>query len=226
MPHLYKLATAIVVASSIAGCASAPDIPSKSVKTETAKMDMASYPVASGSTDTGVIIKSEAMSDVTPAPATVAATATPKGKTIMAHASAADNLTTLTALIAQAQLGETLSGAGPFTVFAPSDAAFSTLPSATRESLMADANRATLQTILKNHVLPSRLTADDLLFNIERSGGAFKTTTVEGVELSFFSVGDKVKISDGRGYVATVTTADLDQSNGIIHVINSVLLPE
>lgn len=209
MPHLLKLAAVIVIATSIAGCASTYDTPPKSITTVTAQTDAAET-------------KSMMADDTT----TSTSTSTSSGVNIMETANAAENLTTLAALLNQAGLAETLSGPGSFTVFAPSDTAFSLLPEATREGLKTDANRAKLQNILKNHVLPSRLTADDLLFNIERNGGSFKTTTIEGVELRFFASGDTVKMSDGRGYVSTVTTADLDQSNGVIHIINSVLLPE
>ena len=204
MPHLLKLTATVLMTAAIGGCASTTDTPPKSMETAT--------------TQTMTVQTETTSSEAVPFQAA--------RQNIFETASAAPNLTTLVALINQAQLAETLSGSGSFTVFAPSDTAFSTLPAETRESLMMDANRSTLQNILKNHVLPSRLTADDLLFNIERNGGSFKTTTIEGVELRFFSSGDKVKMSDGRGYVSTVTTADLDQSNGIIHVISSVLMPE
>ena len=204
MPHLFKLTATVLMMAAIGGCASTTDMPPKSVETATTE-------TMTGQTET---TNSEAVSSED------------TRQNIFEATSAAPNLTTFVALINQAQLAETLSGPGSFTVFAPSDTAFSTLAAETRESLMMDANRSTLQNILKNHILPSRLTADDLLFNIERNGGSFKTSTIEGVELRFFSSGDKVKMSDGRGYVSTVTMADLDQSNGIIHVISSVLMPE
>ena len=204
MPHLPKLTAAILIAAAIGGCASTSDMPSQSMETATTEtMTVQTEPTSSEMRGAEI-----------------------KGENIMEAVSSLENLSTLVTLINQAQLAETLSAPGSFTVLAPSNAAFSALPAETREKLMMDANRSTLQNILNNHVLPSRLTADDLLFNIERNGGSFKTTTIEGVELRFFSSGDKVKMSDGRGYVSTVTTANLDQSNGIIHVISSVLLPE
>jgi len=147
-------------------------------------------------------------------------------KTIVENASAADNLTTLVALVKQAQLVETLSGPGPFTVFAPTDEAFSYVPSDTTNSLMQDENRAMLQYILKYHVVPGTITSTDLVTAIEANGGAYSATTVAGEPLRFRIIGDDVRVLDAMGNLATVTAVDVMQSNGVVHVVNSVLMPQ
>ena len=133
--------------------------------------------------------------------------------------------TTLVAAVKQAQLVDTLSGRGPFTVFAPTNAAFAMLPSATVSSLMQDANRAQLQQILTYHVVPGRISAQDLMARIRQGGGRASLTTVEGDVLSVMQHGSEVHVTDTKGNMARVTTANVFQSNGVIHVIDKVLMP-
>jgi len=203
----------MALSAGLAACATAPDRVSteESVASKTATAKATPPPVVELPAETIVMVGGAEMSS---------------NETIVENASAADNLTTLVALVKQAQLVDTLSGPGPFTVFAPTDDAFSMVPEATRNSLMMDENRAALQNVLTYHVLGSRLTADDLMFNVERNGGSFETTTVNGQKLRFFVTDGKLKMADGRGRVATVTTGDVMQSNGVVHVVNSVLMPK
>ena len=133
--------------------------------------------------------------------------------------------TTLVAAVKQAQLVDTLSGPGPFTVFAPTDQAFSVVPEATVNSLMVDSNRAALQKVLTYHVVPGRITAADLVAMISAGNGTAMVKTVEGEDLTFRMQGGNVMIMGKGGSAATVTQADVMQSNGVIHVVNGVLLP-
>lgn len=146
-------------------------------------------------------------------------------KTIVENASQADNLTTLVAAVKQAELVDTLSGPGPFTVFAPTNAAFSLLPEETTTMLMMNDNRADLQKVLTAHVIPDKVTASDLMMWIKPTG-SYTAETVSGDMLTFYMIDGKVKIADENGTLATVTTADVQQSNGVVHVINSVLVPK
>lgn len=147
-------------------------------------------------------------------------------KTIVENASAANNLTTLVALVKQAQLVETLSSDGPFTVFAPTDTAFSYVPAETTSALMQDENREMLQGVLTYHVVPGRITAADLMNQIKANGGSYTATTVAGSPLTFRVMDGKVKVADANGTLSTVTNADVMQSNGVVHVVNSVLMPK
>lgn len=133
--------------------------------------------------------------------------------------------TTLVAAVQAAGLVETLKGAGPFTVFAPVNAAFAALPAGTVDTLLMPANKDQLVAVLTYHVIAGKFAAADVVKAITDGGGTFKAATVQGGELTFTLDGDMVKITDGAGGVATVTIADVMQSNGVIHVIDKVLLP-
>lgn len=133
--------------------------------------------------------------------------------------------TTLVAAVRAAGLVETLSGPGPFTVFAPTNAAFARLPAGTVETLLRPENRAMLQSVLTYHVVPGRLTAADLMARIRAGGGTARLTTVQGGTLTARMSGNAVVLTDARGGTATVTQADVMQSNGVIHVTNAVSLP-
>ena len=144
---------------------------------------------------------------------------------IVQNASNSPIHTTLVAAVKQAQLVDTLSGPGPFTVFAPTDDAFSRVPAATRNSLMMDQNRAMLQSVLTYHVVPGRVTAADLMQRINAGGGTAMVTTVQGEQLTFHMRDGNVMIMGKNGSSAYVTQADVMQSNGVIHVVNGVLTP-
>lgn len=146
-------------------------------------------------------------------------------KNIVENAVNSADHTTLVAAVQAAGLAETLQGEGPFTVFAPVNAAFDALPAGTVETLLMPENKDQLAGILTYHVVPGDIHSADLIKLIQDNGGEFKAATVQGGELTFSLDGDKVKITDGAGGSATVTIADVDQSNGVIHVIDAVLLP-
>ena len=146
-------------------------------------------------------------------------------KPIAANASAAPNLTTLVAAVTQAGLVETLAGPGPFTVFAPTNDAFSKVDKATLDSLMTDAKKPALTKVLTYHVVPGTMTAADLAAKIKAGGGKAMLKTVEGGELTLTMEGDRVKVAGMGGSTAYVSQADVKQSNGVVHVIDGVLLP-
>lgn len=133
--------------------------------------------------------------------------------------------TTLVAAVTAAGLVETLSGPGPFTVFAPTDAAFARLPAGTVETLVQPANRATLTKILTAHVVAGRVSAADVVAAIQAGGGRAALTTVSGDTLVATLDGGSVILTDEKGGRARVTQADVFQSNGVIHVTDAVSLP-
>jgi uncharacterized surface protein with fasciclin (FAS1) repeats len=132
---------------------------------------------------------------------------------------------TLVAAVKAAGLVETLEGPGPFTVFAPTDDAFAKLPEGTVGNLVKPENKATLTKILTYHVIAGKITSKELIKAIKKGGGTYSAKTLEGGSLTFTIDGGKVKITDEKGGTAFVTTADVIQSNGVIHVIDSVLMP-
>ncbi|WP_309629972.1 fasciclin domain-containing protein [Brevundimonas sp.] len=147
-------------------------------------------------------------------------------ETIVANAAKASNLTTLVSAVQAAGLAETLSGPGPFTVFAPDNAAFEKVPVATREALMAPAGKADLTEILTYHVVPGRLTAADLATQAQANAGKVELTTVEGDTLTVNVNPDgSVTLTDQKGGTSRVTQADVLQSNGVVHVIDTVVMP-
>ena len=133
--------------------------------------------------------------------------------------------TTLVAAVQAAGLADTLSGPGPFTVFAPTNAAFAKLPAGTVQTLLRPENRATLQSILTYHVVPGRLTAADLMQRIRAGGGQARLTTVNGGTLTARMMGNRVMLVDAKGGMSHVTQANVMQSNGVIHVTDAVSMP-
>ncbi|GJE55305.1 MULTISPECIES: fasciclin domain-containing protein [Methylobacterium] len=146
-------------------------------------------------------------------------------KTIVENAVNSKDHTTLVAAVKAAGLVDTLSGPGPFTVFAPTNAAFAKLPAGTVETLVKPENKATLTAILTYHVVPGTLTAKDLAAVAKEGGGQGTIKTVQGEPLTVQTKGKKVFVTDAKGNTATVTIANVMQSNGVIHVINGVLQP-
>ena len=167
------------------------------------------------------------------APAAFAQTANPMvgGAEMFAEKNIIENAvnspinTTLVAAVKAAGLVETLSGPGPFTVFAPTDAAFAALPAGTVDTLLKPENKDMLTKILTCHVVAGNAMSDAVSGMIADGGGMYEVTTVGGCKLTLKMDGDKLTVTDERGQVATVTTADVVQSNGVIHVIDTVLLP-
>ena len=133
--------------------------------------------------------------------------------------------TTLVAAVKAAGLVDTLKGAGPFTVFAPTNAAFAKLPAGTVDTLLKPENKGTLTTVLTYHVVPGRIDAADLGARIKAGGGSASLATVQGGTLTARMQGKAVLIADAKGNTARVTTANVYQSNGVIHVIDTVLMP-
>jgi uncharacterized surface protein with fasciclin (FAS1) repeats len=145
--------------------------------------------------------------------------------TVVEVAVASPAHTTLVAAVQAAGLADTLSGEGPFTVFAPTDSAFARLPSGTVAALVRPDNRQTLQSILTYHVVPGRVTAAELVSAIRAGGGTARLTTVQGGTLLARLSGGTVVLTDARGGSASVTQVDLSGSNGIIHVTDAVSMP-
>jgi len=133
--------------------------------------------------------------------------------------------TTLVAAVKAAGLVDTLSGPGPFTVFAPTNAAFAQLPAGTVEAALRPENRSMLQSVLTYHVVAEQLTAADLMARIRAGGGSARLTTVQGGTLTARMSGNNIVLTDARGGTSTVTQANVMQSNGVIHVTNAVSMP-
>lgn len=146
-------------------------------------------------------------------------------KNIIENAVNSKDHTTLVAAVKAAELVETLSSDGPFTVFAPTNAAFGNLPEGTVETLLKPENKEQLQTVLTYHVIAGKFNAKDVIAAINNGGGKVELKTVSGGILTAMLDDGSVKIMDSKGNVATVTVADVSQSNGVIHVIDTVLLP-
>ena len=147
-------------------------------------------------------------------------------KNIIENAINSKDHTTLVAAVKAAGLVDTLEGAGPFTVLAPTNEAFAALPKGTVETLLKPENKDKLTAILTYHVIAGKFTAADIAAKVDAAGGKFTVATVNGGNLTFARSGAKhLTVTDAKGDVARVTIADVEQSNGVIHVINKVLLP-
>ena len=147
-------------------------------------------------------------------------------KEIIHNAGNSKHHTTLVAALKAARLGETLNGAGPFTVFAPTNEAFAALPAGTVDTLLKPENKGTLTTVLTYHVVPGKWDAAAISKMITDGKGQAMIKTVAGGSLKATAQGGKVMLTDEKGGMATVTIADVYQSNGVIHVIDKVLLPK
>ena len=147
-------------------------------------------------------------------------------KNIVENAMNSKDHTTLVAAVKAAGLVETLSGPGPFTVFAPTNDAFAKLPAGTVDTLVMPENKAALTKILTYHVVAGTMTSADIAKAIEAGGGKATLTTVEGEMLTAMMDGDKLVLTDAKGGTSTVTIADVMQSNGVIHVVDTVLMPK
>lgn len=146
-------------------------------------------------------------------------------KNIVENAMHSRDHTTLVAAVKAAGLVDTLSSAGPFTVFAPTNEAFSALPAGTVDMLLEPAHKSSLVKVLTYHVVPGRLTTRDLDRAISQGGGKAMLTTVEGDTLTLGRDGKWITVTDGKGGVAHLTTSNVMQSNGVIHVVDAVLMP-
>jgi len=147
-------------------------------------------------------------------------------KNIIENAINSKDHTTLVAAVKAAELVDVLKGEGPFTVFAPTNEAFDKLPNGTVETLLKPENKKTLQTVLTTHVVSGKWNAKDILKLIKKGNGKAKIKTVSGAILTAWLKGNDVYITDENGNSAKVTIADVNQSNGVIHVIDTVVLPK
>src|SRR6202166_2448286 len=146
-------------------------------------------------------------------------------KNIVENAVNSKDHTTLVAAVKAAGLVDTLSGAGPFTVFAPTNEAFAKLPPGTVDSLLKPENKDKLVAVLTYHVVPGRMSAKDLMDAAKKAGGQVKLKTVEGDMITVEAKGNTLSIWDAKGNVSRVTIQNVFQSNGVIQVIDTVLLP-
>ena len=194
------LSVALLAAFTAAAC---------SPKTADAEAGAAPMPVAEAS-------------DPAPAEATTPAV---EQKDVVDTAIASPDHTTLASAVQAAGLVDTLKGAGPFTVFAPVNAAFDALPAGTVDTLLKPESKADLTAVLTYHVVPGNVDAATLTQQIQASGGTATLKTVQGGELKAQVTDGGVTLTDAKGNVAKVTTADLKASNGVIHVVDKVLMP-
>ena len=146
-------------------------------------------------------------------------------KNIIENAVNSADHTTLVAAVKAAGLVDTLEGAGPFTVFAPTNEAFAKLPAGTVQTLLQKENKGTLAKVLTYHVVAGRLSAADLKEQIKAGNGTAELTTVEGGKLWATEEGNHIMLKDEKGGVTSVTIPNVFQSNGVIHVVDAVLMP-
>ena len=146
-------------------------------------------------------------------------------KTIVDNAVNSKDHTTLVAAVKAADLVGTLSGPGPFTVFAPTNAAFAKLPAGTVDTLVMPENKATLTNILTYHVVAGTMTSKQIAAAIRAGRGTATLTTVQGEPLKAMMAGGRLVLTDAKGGTSMVTIKDVMQSNGVIHVVDTVLMP-
>lgn len=146
-------------------------------------------------------------------------------KNIVENAVNSKDHTTLVAAVKAAGLVDTLMSAGPFTVFAPVNAAFAKLPAGTVDTLLKPENKGQLTSVLTYHVVAGKLSAEDLKQKIAAGNGKAMLKTVQGETLEVMKKGRTLEIKDSKGDISKITIADVNQSNGVIHVIDTVLLP-
>ncbi|MBL7870183.1 MAG: fasciclin domain-containing protein [Cyclobacteriaceae bacterium] len=146
-------------------------------------------------------------------------------KNIIENAVNSKDHTTLVAAVKAADLVNVLQGAGPFTVFAPTNDAFAKLAAGTVETLLKPENKATLTAVLTYHVVPGRMSSSDISKAIKTGKGKAEFKTVQGETLTAMMSGKEVVLKDSKGNTSKITIMDVNQSNGVIHVIDSVVLP-
>lgn len=158
-------------------------------------------------------------------PVTVGGAPMYANKNIIENAVNSADHTTLVAAVKAAGLVETLQGKGPFTVFAPVNSAFEMLPKGTVQNLLKAENKGTLTTVLTYHVVAGRYNFKTLERMIKQGGGKAMLKTVQGGMLTAMKVGDKIQLTDAKGGMAMITITNVNQSNGVIHVVDHVLMP-
>ncbi|MEH6489931.1 fasciclin domain-containing protein [Hyphomonas oceanitis] len=203
--HLF-IATAIAASLTLAACEDASD--------------KADYDAAPAAAETEMAVEAEM-----PAAEPMMEDAAPEVGTIVEVAAGTDDLSTLVAALTAASLVDTLNSDGPFTVFAPPNSAFAKLPDGTVETLLMPENKETLSAVLTYHVVAGEVMAADLVQAITDNGGTYTITTVNGAALTASIVDGNVVLTDATGATATVTATDIDASNGVVHLIDSVVMP-
>ena len=158
-------------------------------------------------------------------PVTVGGAPMYPNKNIIENAVNSKDHTTLVAAVKAAGLVDTLQGPGPFTVFAPVNAAFAALPAGTVDTLLKPESKGTLTAVLTYHVVPGRLNSQALIRMIKEQNGKATLKTVQGEALTAMLSGDMIALTDAKGGTANVSIANVNQSNGVIHVIDKVLMP-
>ena len=225
----------------LAGAASALALSASAISAQTVTTPATDDPMTAMPSTTGVEVGAEVPAtdtvvatpvvDATVATPTVEATASaqttaaPAEGTIAAAVGANADLTTLGNALTAADLTATLGGAGPFTVFAPTNEAFSLIPAATLTQLMDPANKASLATILQFHVVPGNISAAQLREQIAAGGGTASLQTVAGQTLRASLEGEQIVLSGENNSKAYIASADNAQSNGTVHVVNGILVP-
>lgn len=199
----------------------APTSPGASPTTQAAPAAQAT-PAAQGTPTTQAAPAAQAVPAGTP---TVGGAPMLPTRNIVENASAASNLTTLVSAVKAADLVDTLSGPGPFTVFAPNNAAFGRLAPGTLDTLLKPENKPTLVKLLQYHVVPGSLDAAALKSQITAGGGSAKLTTVAGDPLTVTLENNALTLTDGAGNKSYVAQPDVKQSNGMVHVVNGVVVP-
>lgn len=202
MTRTLLLTTALAAGLALAGCNKTPEPPT----------------TATDTTSNGDVVTSS--SNPTVGGAEMLPT-----KTIVENASVSPIHRQLVAAVKQAGLVETLSGPGPFTVFAPTDEAFAQVPAVTRDGWMRPAQKEVLAGVLKYHVVPGKLTAADIEAQITAGKGSTVLKTADGQDLTATISDGKILLTSASGNKALVTQGDVNQSNGVIHVVDAVLLP-
>lgn len=206
---LLSLVAALALTAGLASCGNSD---------QTAENTSTTAPSTTNPADSVAALAGDSARMAKPGGVMVDGVAMTADKNIVQNASAAKSVSTLVKLVQTAGLAETLSGPGPFTVFAPTNAAFDKLPKAALTELTAPANAAKLKGVLTYHVIPGRLVAADL-----KDGQ--QLTTVNGEKLHVMIKDGKVQIGNGKDAPATVQTADVISSNGVTHLIDAVVLP-
>jgi uncharacterized surface protein with fasciclin (FAS1) repeats len=181
--------------------------------------------VAAAALALGAIVTTPTFAEMTEKTVTVGGAPMYPTKNIIQNAVNSKDHTTLVAAVKAAGLVDTLSGAGPFTVFAPTNEAFAKLPPGTVDTLLKPENKDKLVAVLTYHVVPGRMSAKDLMDAAKKAGGQAKLKTVEGDWLTVEAKGSTLNIWDSKGNVSKVTIQNVFQSNGVIQVIDTVLLP-
>lgn len=181
--------------------------------------------LAACSSEAPTTTDTEVVADESTAGDTMVAAEASGDKTIVALAQGNPDVSTLVSAVTAAGLGETLSGPGPFTVIAPTNAAFAKVDKATLDGLMKPESKDKLAGILKYHVISGNIKSGDLAKQITDGGGTATVKTLNGGSLKASMDGDKIVLTDAKGGKATVTAADMIASNGTVHVVDTVLMP-